>query len=93
MGMTTIYLVVNGEILAAYIHQRHAETHALTVTGARVVPTLVLDRLAASVTEDLAIGGELEDDEPTPVQVQLSDITKTRPGTPSAHAREKKRRR
>jgi hypothetical protein len=84
-----VFLVrTNGIVLAAYAQLSHAETHARTITGARVEPMVVLMHIPASVRDDI----ESDDwsEEPTPVQPD-PDITVTHPGTPRAKAKRTKR--
>jgi len=82
-----IHLVVipNGMILAAYEHMRHAELHAQTVLGARVLSLPWLNDLPDTVRDD--INSEDWDSEETPVQEPTSDITKTNPSTPRSKAK------
>jgi len=84
-----VFLVkTNGLILAAYAQTNHAETHARTVTGARVVPVEVLMKLPSTVTDD--VGSDDWEEAPTPVQGVATDITVTQASTPRAKAKAKK---
>jgi hypothetical protein len=78
--MVYVVLIPNGMILAAYSLERHADIHARTVTGSRVMVLTVLDHLPATVLDDIA--SDDWDNGETPVQEPESDITKTNPSSP-----------
>jgi hypothetical protein len=88
--VTVVYVVIipNGMILAAYIHESHADVHARTITGSRVLTLQIHDALIDSVTDDIA-SEHWDDNGNTPVQEPESDITKTNPSTPRSKARSK----
>ena len=82
----TVYVVsTNGTLLAAYIHRHHAETHALTITGAIVRELVVFEQLATSAHDDISTDDDWPDDN-TPVEVSSGD-TVTKPATPRAKRR------
>lgn len=98
MGVLIVFQVVNGVVLETYINERHASTHARAVTGARVVPLEVRDRLPSAVIDDLA-SDEDNDDDLTPVQVPIPEGSRprgdnviTQAATPRAIARRRKPR-
>lgn len=84
----TVYVVLipNGMIMAAYIHEHHADMHARTVLGARVASLSVLNRLPPEVSDDIA--SDDWDNGDTPV-VPESDITETNPSTPRSKSKSK----
>lgn len=86
----TVYVVIipNGMILAAYVHEVHADTHARTVTGSRVLALTVHNKLLDSVSDDIA-SEDWDDNGDTPVQEPESDITQTNPSTPRAKSKSK----
>lgn len=86
----TIYVVIipNGMILAVYDTENHADIHARTVTGSRVMALPVLDKLPTSVLDDIA-SDDWDDNGATPVQEPESDITQTNPSTPRSKAKSK----
>jgi hypothetical protein len=88
--MTNIHLVVipNGMILAAYATELHADIHARTVTGSRVLTLPVLHDLLETVRDDIA-SEDWDDNGDTPVQIPKEDVTKTDPGTPRSKAKSK----
>jgi hypothetical protein len=88
--MTIVYVVIipNGMILAAYIHENHADIHARTVTGSRVIALTVQGKLPVSVLDDIA-SEEWDDNGSTPVQEPESDTTKTNPSTPRSKSKSK----
>lgn len=94
--MTIVYVVIIPHagggikmILAAYVNEVHAETHARTVTGARVLPLSAHNQLLDSVTDDIASDDWDGDDDITPVMEPVSDTTKTQPSTPRAKSKRK----
>jgi hypothetical protein len=86
----TIYVVIipNGMILATYEHENHADIHARTVTGSRVLALQVLQGLPTAVLDDIA-SEDWDDNGNTPVQEPESDITKTNPSSPRSKAKSK----
>jgi hypothetical protein len=75
-------------ILAAYETENHANIHARTVTGSRVLALQVQDKLPASVLDDIALD-DWDDNGDTPVQEPESDITKTNPSSPRSKSKSK----
>ncbi len=86
----TVYIVIipNGMILAAYVHEQHADMHARTVLGSRVQSLFVLNQLPESVADDIA-SDDWDDNGDTPVHEPESDIMKTNPSTPRSKANSK----
>lgn len=67
-----VFAVVNGVIIALYGRREHAEAHAQTILGARVVEVTILTTIAPSAADDIA--SENWDRENTPV-VDVFDTT------------------
>ena len=86
--MVYVVLIPNGMILAAYSSESHADIHARTVTGSRVMALTILDRLPPAVLDDIA-SDDWDDNGDTPVQEPASDITKTNPSSPRSKAKSK----
>jgi hypothetical protein len=86
MANIHIVMIPNGMILAVYATEHHADIHARTVTGSRVLTLPVLQDLLETVREDVA-SEDWDDNGDTPVQVPKGDTTKTDPGTPRSKAK------
>ena len=84
--MVYVVLIPNGMILAVYSLESHADIHARTVTGSRVMALTVLNQLPTTVLDDIA--SDDWDEAETPVQKPESDM-KTSPSSPRSKAKSK----
>jgi hypothetical protein len=88
MANIHIVMIPNGMILAAYATEHHADIHARTVTGSRVIKIEISEGLPDTVLGDVA-SDDWDDNGDTPVHVPERDVTKTDPGTPRSKAKSK----